>query len=161
MDAVTGIIMNNNMDDFSIPGHTNYFGLPPSPFNYVAPLKRPLSSTSLVIARRGNERLVLGGAGGSLIISSVAQVFLNIQDGMEINDAIRVARLHHQLVPNSIRIESGFPGNIIEKLEARGHSTLVVPKEQCESQVQVAYLKSDGLTYAASDPRKQANAAAF
>jgi gamma-glutamyltranspeptidase/glutathione hydrolase/leukotriene-C4 hydrolase len=73
----TGILFNNQMDDFSIPGASNYFGLAPSPFNYPAPYKRPLSSMSpsiILEGATGKLRLVGGGSGGPHIITATLQV---------------------------------------------------------------------------------------
>jgi gamma-glutamyltranspeptidase/glutathione hydrolase/leukotriene-C4 hydrolase len=74
----TGIIYNNEMDDFSIPGAANIYGLPPSPSNYIKPGKRPMSSMSPIIVVDENDdiRLVLGASGGSRIITGVASVCL-------------------------------------------------------------------------------------
>lgn len=77
MDSESGIIINNELDDFSIPHANNSFGLPPSRANFIAPLKRPLSSAAPAIFEKdGSVVLAVGGAGGSRIITAVAQVRL-------------------------------------------------------------------------------------
>lgn len=72
----TGIILNDQMDDFSTPGVVNAYGVPSSPANYIVPGKRPLSSMcpTIVIDRNGDVKLVIGSAGGTRITSAVAYV---------------------------------------------------------------------------------------
>ncbi len=73
----TGIIYNNEMDDFSTPNETNYFNVPPSPSNYIKPNKRPMSSMAPLIVidpLKKNPSLVIGAAGGTRITTAVAQV---------------------------------------------------------------------------------------
>ncbi len=80
MDERTGIIYNNEMDDFSIPKAENYFQLPPSEANFIEPNKRPLSSSCpLILLRHGKPFMALGGAGGSRIISAVLQVCMLLE----------------------------------------------------------------------------------
>lgn len=75
LDPKTGIILNGVMDDFSIPGKPNTFGLQPSPYNFLEPGKRPLSSCVPTIIERDDEfELALGGSGGSKIVTAVLQV---------------------------------------------------------------------------------------
>ncbi|CAF4297582.1 unnamed protein product, partial [Adineta steineri] len=92
----TGIIYNNQMDDFSKPGSPNFYGYAPSPANFIKPFKRPMTSMSpiLVTDSKGDVIFTAGGSGGSRIISSVAQVAIyNLWLGKSIRDAVDMPRL--------------------------------------------------------------------
>jgi gamma-glutamyltranspeptidase/glutathione hydrolase/leukotriene-C4 hydrolase len=108
----TGIIFNNQMDDFSIPNSANYFGLHPSPVNYPEPGKRPLSSMSpsLVLDSSGSKvRLIGGGSGGPRIITATVQVILNfIGLGMDLLSAVTEPRIHTQLFPQYVDVEDHY-----------------------------------------------------
>lgn len=116
MDPASGIILNDEMDDFSTPGTINAFGLPASPYNYPEPNKRPLSSTSAMIMESDNAKnddgdkewiAAIGGSGGSRIFPSVAQVLLNLEWGMDVVTAVEEPRLHDQLFPAYVGAETG------------------------------------------------------
>lgn len=122
----TGIVMNNEMDDFSIqPGVPNLFGLIGMESNSVQPKKRPLSSMTPTIVRddKGEVRLVLGGAGGPRITTAVFQVILNrLLFGMALPDAMAAPRFHHQWVPERLFVEKfGFPVEVTRALSRKGH----------------------------------------
>lgn len=107
----TGILFNSGMDDFSTPGLKNYFGLPSSKPNYIKPGKRAMSSMTptIVTDTDGDVKLIIGSAGGSKIISSVAWVIARVLwFGDDIKQAIDAPRFHHQLVPNIIEYEYGI-----------------------------------------------------
>jgi gamma-glutamyltranspeptidase / glutathione hydrolase len=121
-----GFFMNNEMDDFAAqPGTANMFGLVQGEANAVQPGKRMLSAMSptIVLDPRGDVLLVVGAAGGPTIITAVAQVILNVvEHGMNLADAMRAPRMHHQSLPDEIRIESqGFADSTIAQLRAMGH----------------------------------------
>lgn len=101
------------MDDFSSPGSANYFGYAPSPSNFIRPGKRPLSSMSpLIIFDKvgGDPRLVIGGSGGSRIISIVAQVAARVLSlNQSLSEAIAAPRFHNQLLPDETFYEPEHP----------------------------------------------------
>ncbi|KAF9740903.1 hypothetical protein PMIN06_011178 [Paraphaeosphaeria minitans] len=105
----TGVILNDQMNDFSLPNTRNEFGYPPSPSNYIRPGKRPLSSIAPVIvehASNGTLYYVIGSAGGAKIISAVAQNLWHVLDhNMSAPDALHEPRFHDQLVPNVVAFE--------------------------------------------------------
>ncbi len=106
--GTTGILMNNEMDDFaSAPAAPNMFGLAGSRANAVAPGKTPLSSMSpTIVTRDGKLVLVIGSPGGSRIISTTLQVILNVVDyGMSLGEAIDAPRVHEQWTPEPVEIE--------------------------------------------------------
>jgi gamma-glutamyltranspeptidase/glutathione hydrolase len=125
----TGVILNNQMDDFSIqPGVANHFGLVGAEANAVGPGKRPLSSMSPTIVLKG-DRLVLtvGAAGGPRIISQVLLAVTNVLDlGDDAHEAVARPRFHHQWSPDELWIENTFDKRVLEELRRRGHKLNVV-----------------------------------
>lgn len=123
----TGVVMNNQMDDFSAqPGVPNLFGLVGAEANAITPGKRPLSSMSPTIVRDmdGNNRIVLGAAGGPKIITSVFQTLVNrLQFDMPLADAVAAPRIHHQWKPLIVRVENnGLSSETREKLTTMGYA---------------------------------------
>ncbi|KAH9485370.1 Glutathione hydrolase proenzyme 1 [Psilocybe cubensis] len=135
LDPETGIILNDEMDDFSTPGRPNGFGLWPSPFNYPEPGKRPLSSTVPTIIEHadGSFYLAIGGSGGSKIFPSVFQVILNLGWGLDISQAIEFGRLHDQLYPLFVEADDVYPTDILEDLVQRGHNVTGCVSEKINS----------------------------
>jgi len=120
----TGILLNNEMDDFSIePGVANAFKLVGAEANAVAPGKRPLSSMSpTIVLKDGQPILALGAAGGPTIISQTVQNLVGILDlGLRLDEALAQPRIHHQWMPNQLHIEKAMPLEIQKALEKRGH----------------------------------------
>ncbi|MDA1234644.1 MAG: gamma-glutamyltransferase, partial [Acidobacteria bacterium] len=123
--AGTGIVMNNEMDDFTAKvGEPNMYGVLQSPANGVEPGKRPLSAmTPTIVVRDGKPFLVTGAPGGPTIISTVLQNIINVIDfGMDAQAAADAPRFHHQWMPDELRMESeGFSPDTVRILEAMGH----------------------------------------
>ncbi len=158
----TGIVLNNEMDDFSIaPGVRNAFGLVGSQANAVAAGKRPLSSMSptIVLNDAGQPILSCGAAGGPKIITTTLQVLVRVLDlGQSIDEAIAAPRLHHQWSPDKAVCENAVSAELVAELARRGHSIEQI-KRAAVSQG-LARLES-GAMIAASDPRVPSSALAF
>ena len=124
--AGTGVVLNNEMDDFAIkPGAPNLYGLVGGAANEIRPGKRPLSSmTPTIVLKNERPYLVLGTPGGSTIITSVLQVFLDVAEhGMGLEAAVKAPRVHHQWLPDKIQIEEqALPADVLDALKRMGHT---------------------------------------
>ncbi len=149
----SGILMNNEMDDFSAkPGTPNVYGLVGGEANAVQPAKRPLSSMSpTIVAKDGKTWLVTGSPGGSRIITTVLQMVVNSIDfGMNVAEATNAPRFHHQWLPDQLRVEKGFSPDTLRLLEAKGQHVKVLPAMGSTQSIMIG---PDGMRYGASDPR--------
>ncbi len=121
-----GFLLNNEMDDFSAkPGVPNIFGLVGGEANAIEPEKRMLSSMTPTIIEKDNELfMVVGTPGGSTIITSVFQTFINVVEyGLPLKDAVHNPRFHHQWLPDKISIEEdAISQEERENLEKMGHT---------------------------------------
>jgi gamma-glutamyltranspeptidase / glutathione hydrolase len=148
----TGILLNNELDDFSAKhGVPNAYGLIGGDANAVGPNKRPLSSMSpTIVLRQGKPFLVTGSPGGSRIISTVLQIIMNVIDhGMNIAEATYASRIHHQWLPDELRIEEGLSPDTIRLLEQMGHEVSV---QDAMGSTQSIMITEAGL-FGSSDPR--------
>lgn len=120
-----GFFLNNEMDDFSSkPGAPNIYGLIGGEANSIAPEKRMLSAmTPTIVEKEGELFMVLGTPGGSTIITSVLQTILNVVEfDMTMQEAVDAPRLHHQWLPDEIRMEVDlFSEALKEQLESKGY----------------------------------------
>lgn len=120
----TGIILNDEMDDFALPDRKNVYGVAPSPANFIRPGKIPLSSMcpAIIVNPAGDVTLAIGAAGGTKITTSVAYVIMRqMFFGESLLDAIFAKRVHHQLLPMVVQHEVGVDGAVLDGLIARGH----------------------------------------
>ena len=159
----TGIVMNNEMDDFSVAKDTpNAYGLVDTRgANAIAPKKRPLSSmTPTIIEQDGRVFLVTGSPGGPRIISSTLHSVLNVVDfGMNVADAVAAPRFHHQWEPNKVRAEPELADEIVVGLRERGHEVEV--SERRWSAVEAILVDAAGVHWGGNDPRRDGLAAGY
>ncbi|KKA26468.1 hypothetical protein TD95_003735 [Thielaviopsis punctulata] len=150
----TGVVMNDEMNDFSIPGSSNAFGYIPSESNYIRPGKRPQSSISpTIVEKDGRLVLVVGAAGGSRIISATIQNVINsIDRGMSCYEALLQPRLHDQLSPAYTSFETTFDNATVDYLHRIGHNVSWVAPGQ--STAQAVRLLPNGTFEAAGEPRQ-------
>lgn len=140
-DNTTGIILNNQMDDFSVPNTSNSFGLQASIYNFVAPHKRPVSSISpaIIVYPKGRSigkssssdkdnkttseiEMVIGASGGSHITTTVIEEIVRKLDyNLSLVDTIQRPRIHHQLLPDIAQVENGWPQSSVDSLKSKGH----------------------------------------
>ncbi|KAL3914838.1 MAG: hypothetical protein SGARI_008325, partial [Bacillariaceae sp.] len=159
----TGVLLGNTMDDFGVPGRSNFFGLKPSEANFIAPGKKPLSSMSpTMVFRRQEGRyysekdewgslvLTLGGSGGPKIITAVLQVLLNVCFlGMPLFESMAKPRLHDQLIYHD-SVVTGTERDVLKQgpilevsqrtkdaLMKRGHSLIDMDYTGCVQAVAV------------------------
>lgn len=150
--AGTGILLNNEMDDFSAkPGVPNAYGLIGGEKNSIAPGKRMLSSMTPTIVFKDKEFfLATGSKGGSRIITSVLQVILNaIDHKMSIREATSAPRIHHQWLPDTLHLERETGKELEAGLREKGYD--VKRTGPMGSTQSVA--RTNGVFYGASDPR--------
>ena len=149
----TGMLINNEMDDFSSkPGTPNGYGLLGSEANAIEGNKRPLSSmTPTIIFKDDEPYMVFGSPGGSRIITTVLQVALNVMDhDMNIAQAVHSPRIHHQWLPEVLMIEKGFGSDTEKLLEQKGYR--LYPSSTMGS-IQ-AIMKEGNYFYGSADPRR-------
>lgn len=157
----TGVLLNDEMDDFSI-GLPNVYGLVTGAPNFIAPGKVPLSSMSptLVFQKDAPDEVMLavGAAGGPRIPTATLQVISNVIDGqLNVEQALSLGRVHHQWLPDELLIERGaVDPATIEKLQAMGHQVKVTSSVLGNAQ---AVMRTGGFTSAAAEPRAESTPA--
>ena len=157
----TGIIFNNEMDDFSSkPGAANGYGLVGDEANAIQPGKRPLSSMTPTIAfnSSGEAILATGSPGGSTIITVVLQMVLNLFEfDMGLAEATAAPRIHHQWLPDNVRVERGISVDTINLLREMDH--IVDDRRVRLGNTQSISRGDNNIKYGVSDQRRQGAAA--
>ncbi|CAM6129364.1 unnamed protein product [Calypogeia fissa] len=154
----TGIILNNEMDDFSTPEDVVPPPGVPAKANFIKPYKRPLSTMSpTIVLKNGQLRAVIGGSGGIKILTTVAQALLKFLGGYDPLSAVSLPRIHHQFLPDVLNYENYttvkgdvelLPDYTVRFLSSRGHDLAI------ETSGAVCQLIIQDLTRSARVPRK-------
>lgn len=149
----TGILLNNQMDDFAIkPGTPNLYQLVGAEANSVAPGKRPLSSMAPTFLESAQGVAILGSPGGAFIPTMVLLGTLNWQKGADAKEIVAARRFHHQYLPDTIAVESGaLTDEERASLAERGHQFR--PWPATIGNMQVVTWDYSGKVVAGSDPR--------
>ncbi|MEA2834068.1 MAG: gamma-glutamyltranspeptidase / glutathione hydrolase [Methylobacteriaceae bacterium] len=150
----TGVILNNELDDFAArPGAPNAFGLVGGAANAPGPNKRPLSSMApSIVVKDGKVELVTGSPGGPRIITTVLGMVLGVIDfNMNIAEATDAPRIHHQWLPDELRVERGLSPDTLRLLRAKGQN--VVEGNAMGSTATIAV--RDGWIMGAADTRQR------
>ena len=150
----TGILLNDEMDDFAAaPGVPNAYGLVGGDANAIAPRKTPLSSMRpTIVTEKGRLRMATGAPGGSTIITTVLQVILNVLEyGMDAGAAVSAPRIHHQWLPDQLRVEPwGLDALTLAELGRRGHK---IEQQFPWGNANAIVVTPDGTLEGAADPR--------
>lgn len=156
----TGVLLNNEMDDFSSkPGVPNVYGLIGGESNAIEPQKRPLSSMSpTIVSKDGEVFVVTGSPGGSRIITTVLQILLNTMEyDMNIAEASSAPRIHHQWLPDYIRVEKTVSPDTIQRLKDMGHDVKVEPVMGSTQSI----MRTENGLFGATDPRTDGASAGY
>ncbi|MBW4636934.1 MAG: gamma-glutamyltransferase [Gloeocapsa sp. UFS-A4-WI-NPMV-4B04] len=158
----TGILLNDEMDDFAAaPGVPNAYELVGGDANAIAPRKTPLSSmTPTIVTQNNNLRMAVGAPGGSTIITTVLQIILNVLEyNMDAGAAVSAARIHHQWLPDELRVEPfGLDVATIAQLRRRGHK---ITERSPWGNANAIVVTPDGNLEGAADPRGEGSPSGF
>jgi gamma-glutamyltranspeptidase / glutathione hydrolase len=161
----TGVILNDEMDDFAAePGRPNMFGLVQGEANAIAPGKRMLSSMTptIVLGEDSKVMLVTGAQGGPTIITTTFQIMSNVIDyDMNVAEAVRAPRVHHQHLPDTLQYEQGgLTDATLNALHAMGYATAPMSPTG-DLGYAASILLRDGVVHGAYDPRVHGSAEGY
>jgi gamma-glutamyltranspeptidase / glutathione hydrolase len=161
-----GFLLNDEMNDFAwLPGVTNTSGRIGTPPNQIAPHKRMLSSMCpTILLRHGNVLLITGSPGGRTIINTVLGVVVNVVDfHMDLRAAVDAPRLHHQWLPDRVRVEPALAREhpkLVDALRGMGHRVEVETDTQGDAH-SIEVDPATGDLIGVADKREDGSAAGF
>ncbi|XP_032731917.1 glutathione hydrolase 5 proenzyme isoform X2 [Lontra canadensis] len=151
----TGILLNNELLDLCRRRPLGSQVIPQP-----VPGERPPSSMvpSILVNTARGSKLVIGGAGGELIISAVAQAIINkLWLDFDLRTAIAAPILHVNS-KGHVEYEPTFSQEVQKGLQARGHNHTRNP---FFLNVVQAVSQDGACVYAAADPRKGGEASGY
>jgi gamma-glutamyltranspeptidase / glutathione hydrolase len=160
MAGGTGIVINNEMDDFDhLPYEPDVNGNISGKANAQEPRKRPRSSmTPTIVLKDDVPFLLTGSPGSSTIINTVFQTIMNvIEFDMNIAAASSKGRIHHEWMPDEVQVENSINVDTINILKKMGHNVklrsdgAVYGFRTLGETASIVY--KDGYFYGAHDPR--------
>ena len=156
-----GFLLNNEMDDFALrPGTPNAFGVLGFDANAVAPGRRMLSSMTPTFMIGKDKVSVLGGKGGSRIITMVLLGMLGIEQGKSSEQIVALPRFHHQYLPDSISMEpNAVLPETLKTLEAMGHEVTLSKTPWTTLLHSVDWNVRDNTLHGGADPRNEVGSA--
>uniref|UniRef100_V5G4M2 Gamma-glutamyltranspeptidase 1 n=1 Tax=Anoplophora glabripennis TaxID=217634 RepID=V5G4M2_ANOGL len=156
----TGIILNNEMDDFSSPNITSGYDISPSPAHFIVGGKQPLSSMcpTIILDGNGDVIMVTGAAGGTKITTTVSLLIMkHLWFGMDLLSAMDDKRLHHQLFPMRITFEGPYSTedlHIVEGLSNIGHNYTIQLTDGFAAATSISRDRSTNKVTGVSDKRR-------
>lgn len=158
----TGVLLNDEMDDFSVKPHTpNAYGLVSGGHNSIVAGKRPMSSMSPTFIEDDERIAILGTPGGSRIISMVLLGILDFAAGNPPSSWVSNPRYHHQYLPDVIQLEpQALAPSLFWELQQKGHQLQEINRRYGNMQA-IMYWKKRNIIFAASDPRGEGSAEVF
>ncbi len=156
MAPVSGVVLNDELDDFTLAAAVAPFGMKESP-NRPRAGARPVSSmTPTIVVEAGRPVLALGGSGGTTIATNVTQVLLaSLVFDQSPAEAVQKARVEVPTQNATLLVEDSTPPAHIADLERRGEIVGTIRFKTSGVQV----VRFDGpRVEAAADPRKYGSA---
>lgn len=157
-----GFLLNNEMDNFNLrPGRVNESGFVEGDANAIVPNKRMLTCMSpTIVLKKGRPFLVTGSPGSSRIISTNLQVIMNVIDHkMNVQEAVNAPKVHHEWLPDELRVEKGISPDTMRLLREMGHTVVQGGPMGASSSILID--EGTGMRFGASDPRREGAAMGY